>query len=196
MADVLGMDVMGDDEDVEGYEVVGDEDDVDGAAAPRRRGTILRLPPKPGWRRRVITAGVPKPGQGLELLAFVPDSAGGVFDSTNVGAVITFSARPQRPFRAERLLATVRRVPDAVAGLPPGIALCDGIFVGTTLSQLSRGAFDIENFSPTAFGVRMSLVPAEAGIDITLPIRLFGPAPTGTQAVLVSLLFMGRSIQS
>jgi hypothetical protein len=188
--------VMGDELDGEdGME--GDELDGDSVVGRRyRRGRLLRLPARPGWRRRDLAPGVHAPGEGLELMALVPDLFGGLFNAANNGAIITFQARPQRPFRSERLLVTVRRVADVVAGVPANIALCDGIFVGTTLSQITRGAFDIENFAPTAFGVRMSLVPAAPGIDISLPVRLFGPALVGTQALLISCLFMGRSIQS
>lgn len=187
----MGDDVDGEDGDgVQGY-VMGDDQVV----GRRGRGRVLQLPAQPGWRRRNVAPGVAAPGEGMELMALNPDSAGGLFDITNLGAVITFQARPQRPFRAERLIATVRRVPDVVAGVPQNIALCDGIFIGTQLMQATRGAFDIETFTATAFGVRMQLVPADPGMDVQLPIRAFGPAFVGTQAILVSLLFMGRTIQ-
>lgn len=190
MGDLDG-DVDGDlDGDVDGY-VMGDGPAVVG----RRRRRALYLPPAPGWRHREAAPGVPLPGQGMELLPLTPDLAAGAFSVANLGAIITFSARPQRPFRPERFLVTVKRFPDAVAGIPQQIAESDGIFVGTTLSQLTNGRFDIENFDKTAFGVRMQLVPAAPGIDLKISVALAGPALTGTQSIIVSMLFMGRSIQ-
>lgn len=194
---VLGY-VMG--EDVEGDDLDGDDldgDDTMGARRRRRhRGHVMALPAKPKWRQGEVAPGIQAPNEGLELLTLEPDSNGGTFDTTNIGAVITFTAKPQRPFQAERLIALVSRVPDAVAGVPAGFVVSDGIFVGTQLQQLTRGGnFNLEVFSPTAFGVRMRLSPAAPGIDLTIGTRILGPAPTGTQAFIVSLQFLGHSLR-
>jgi hypothetical protein len=195
MGDVMGDDLDGDDLD---GDVMGD--DLDGMAVVGRRvirartGAMARLARKPDWRHGIVTPGIALPRQGMEMLTFVPDSNGGVFDTTNIGALITFTARPQRPYRPERLVAFVSRTADAVAGVPAGFVLSDGIFVGTALNQLTRGEFNIEVYGPTAFGVRMSLSEASPGIDITIKCRLTIP-PVGTQAVGVSLQFLGRSLR-
>lgn len=194
MGDVMGDDLDGDDLD---GDVMGDDLDgmaVVGRRVARVRGTMARLPGRPGWRQGIVTPGIALPRQGMEMLTFVPDSNGGVFDTSNIGALITFTARPQRPYRPERLVAFVSRTADAVAGVPAGFVLSDGIFVGTALNQLTRGEFNIEVYGPTAFGVRMSLSEASPGIDITIKTRLT-IAPTGTQAVGVSLQFLGRSLR-
>ena len=195
MGDVMGDDLDGDDLD---GDVMGD--DLDGMAVVGRRvmraraGAMARLARKPDWRHGIVTPGIALPRQGMEMLTFVPDSNGGVFDTSNIGALITFTARPQRPYRPERLVAFVSRTADAVAGVPAGFVLSDGIFVGTALNQLTRGEFNIEVYGPTAFGVRMSLSEASPGIDITIKCRLTIP-PVGTQAVGVSLQFLGRSLR-
>lgn len=190
MADVLG-DVLGDeldgelDGDLDGDDVVG--------ARRRRRRRAMQLMAKPGWRQGQMAPGIYAPQQGLELLTMTPNLNNGVFDTSNIGAVIQFTARPQRPYRAERLIAFVNRTPDAGGVIPPGFVLANGIFVGTKLQQLTRGDFNVEIFGPTAFGVRMSLEQAEPGIDITIDVRL-SVAPTTTQTVGVSLQFLGRSL--
>lgn len=187
MGDVLG--------DVLGEEVDGDDVEAIVGALKRRRGRgrHMALPPKPDWREGQLAPGIYGPQQGLELLTMTPNLNNGVFDTTNIGAVIQFTARPQRPYRAERLIAFVNRTPDAGGVIPPGFVLANGIFVGTKLQQLTRGDFNVEIFGPTAFGVRMSLEQAEPGIDITIDVRL-SVAPTTTQTVGVSLQFLGRSL--
>lgn len=196
MGDVLG-DVLGDELDGElDGDLDGDidGDDVVGARRRRRaRRRMMALPAKASWRRGQMAPGIYAPQQGLELLTMTPNLNNGVFDTTNIGAVIQFTARPQRPYRAERLIAFVNRTPDAGGVVPAGFALANGIFVGTKLQQLTRGDFNIEIFGPTAFGVRMSLEQAEPGIDITIDIRL-SIAPTTTQTVGVSMQFLGRSL--
>lgn len=173
-------DVEGDDdEDVEGYDVVGAK------RAIVRRGGLMRVPKKPAWRKRMAAPGVPIPGQGLEPLPLTADVNSGVFNSGNPN--IAFQARPQRPFRAERLLASV-----VLTGGAAGIVVCDGIYVGTALQTVELGSFDVSFFAPTAFGVRLSLVPAAPGILIRLPCRFVGTIGEGT--AVVSLLFLGRTI--
>lgn len=192
MGDVDGDYAEGD--DLEGDDYAGD--DTMGARRRRRPRRAMALPPKPAWRQGEVAPGIQAPNEGLELLTLEPDLNGGTFDATNVGSIITFTAKPQRPFQAERLIALVSRVPDAVAGVPAGFIVSDGIFVGTQLQQLTRGGnFNLEVFSPTAFGVRMRLSPAAPGIDLTIATRVLGPAPTGTQAFIVSLQFLGHSLR-
>jgi len=196
--DLEGDDMEGEDDAVVGY-VMGDGEVVGARRHGRghRGGRVLKLPARPGWRApgRMAAPGVPSPGEGQELMPLTGDSAGGVFSLANAGAIITFSARPQRPFQCQRLIAIVTRFPDPVAGLPLQRILCDGQFIGTSLMQIVRGAFDIEVFPVTAFGVRQSLVPAEPGIAVELPCRAFGPAFVGVQAIAVTVAYLGLSIQ-
>lgn len=190
--DVMGWETVGDedyDDDMDGEEVVDLEGDVLGARGRRRRhrrkGTLVRLPPKPGWRRRQIAPGIQAVAEGLEPLPLTGDLNGGVFNAAN--PAITFAARPQRPFRAERLLASV-----VLTGGATGIVVCDGIFIGTSLQTVQRGAFDVAFFAANSFGVRLCLAPAQPGVDVSLPCRFVGTIGAGT--AVVSLLFLGRTL--
>lgn len=186
LGELLGIDTMGDDLD-------GDDlDGIDTVGALRRRMRRRRrmgIMPKPRWRRGQLAPGVQAPREGLEPLPLVPDLGGGVFTAALTS--ITFRARPQRPFRAERLLASVRRNGASAA---PLAAVTTGIFIGTQLQQLQIGNYDLEFFTPTAFGVRLDMQPAEPGIDIGIGTALSGGALAGADTIAVNLLFLGRSI--
>lgn len=191
------MSIMGDDFEVVGEElgedVMGDDYEVVGAARPRllravARQRVMRLPAKPGWRHQ-IAPGVPGPAQGLEPLPLTPTLNAGVFDAVN--PAIDFNARPQAPFRAERLLATVRRSAGA-AGI---IIQCQALFIGRELQQVESGPFDVEFFAPTAFGVRLNLCQAEPGILIRLILNANPVVPPG-ETVAVSMMFLGRTIRA
>jgi hypothetical protein len=181
----MGEELLGD--DVLGYNTVG-------AINPRMaravqqigRKRMMALPPKAAWRQTQLAPGVQTPGQGLIPLPLVPDTAGGVFAAATLA--INFQARPQKPYRPERLLATVRR--SGAAGV---IIFCDTMFVGTDLQTAEVGSFDIENFGPTAFGVRLCLKPCEPGILVRLSLRA-GTAPAGADTVAVGLMFLGQYI--
>ncbi len=188
LGELMGIDTMGDDDldgdDLEGMSTVG-------ALKRRMRRRSMRLMPKPGWRKGQLAPGIQAPREGLEPLPLVADLNGGVFTALVPGP-ITFRARPQRPFRAERLLASVRRSGASTAALA---AVTTGIFIGTELQQMQIGNYDLEFFGSTAFGVRLDLKPAEPGIDIGMGIQIangaIGAAP---DFIAVQLLLLGRSI--
>jgi len=199
---VLGY-VMGDldGDDVDGDDIDGDDIDGDDVVGRRRRRArrsakhMMALPPKPGWRRGEVAPGIQAPREGLELMTLDPSNGTGTYTLATTASTITWTGRPQRPFRAERFIAIVNRQPDAGGVLPTAAVVSDGIFVGTQLQQLTRaGVFNVEMFSPTAFGVRMQLAPAAPGLDVTVNTRLLGAALTTTQTIIVSLTFMGHSL--
>lgn len=179
-------------------ELDGDlEGELDGDVVGRRlarrgggrpTGALLRLPPKPNWRKNTITPGVQGPREGNVPLPLVADLNGGTFTSTVT--VITFQARPQQPYHPQRLLAQVLRTGTTAAGLA---AVCQGVFVGTSLQQAQLGSFNLEFFSATAFDVMLNCSPAEAGIDIKLPTNLTGGL-TSPDTVNVQLLFLGHNL--
>jgi len=181
MGEVLG-ELLG--LDMEGMDTVGRHH------RHRRHGHMMRLPPKPGWRQHQLAPGVMAPREGLEPLPLTPDLNNGVFNAATPN--IKFTARPQRPFRGERLLASVLRSGATSAGVN---AVTTGVFVGTSLQQLQIGNFNLEFFAPTAFGVRLDLIPAEPGIDISIATTVT-PAGvlSGTDFISVQLLLLGRSI--
>ena len=175
------------DGDVMGDETEGDYTTV--GRARRRRGAQLALPPKPPWRRQ-IAPGVPVPGEGLQPLPLKPSLNNGVFTSGFTS--IQFTARPQAPFHPERLLASVRRTGTAAAG---NIITAQNLFVGRDLQLVELGGFDIEFFSPTAFGVRLQLDAAQPGVLISIDCTAVGATLTSTDTLAVSLMFLGRSIR-
>jgi len=189
--EIDGDDMMGDDDQIVGYETAGE--DVLGARRPLRRlvrrrprGRVLRLAKKPAWRKQ-IAPGVPDPGQGLEPLPLTPTLNGGVFDAATPN--ISFQARPQAPFRAERLLTSVRRT--GAAGIT---VLAQNIFVGRNLQMVETGAFDVEFFSPTAFGVRLNLVASQPGILIRIDCNTSAVVPA-LESLATSMMFLGHTIR-
>jgi hypothetical protein len=182
--ETMGEEVLGD--DVLGYSTVG-------AVRP---GRLLRSPaiqraiqvqrnaPPPAWRSR-LAPGVPTPGYGMQPLPLVPQTAGGVFAAATTA--ISFQARPQAPFRSERLLASVRR--SGAAGVT---ILAVNFFVGRDLQMVELGSFDIEFFAPGAFGVRLALSQAEPGQLIRIDCQT-SVAPAGADTLSVSLLLLGQT---
>ncbi len=191
--DVMG-DVMGEDDDDEGAQVVGYADDgspiVVGARRRRRArrrhpGGLIKVA-KPGWRQSQVAPGVIAPDQGM-----LPLPMQGQPSNTFSAAVqnITFQGQIQKPFRGERLLvSTVRTGPTAV-----GIILGQ-LFVGTDLNQLDVTQFDVEQVgSPTAFGVRLALKPAQPGVFIRLVCGL-SVAVGGADTIFTSVTLLGRGV--
>lgn len=183
MYETMGEEVLGDELDGEDL----DGDSTVGAARRRIARGMLRLPARPAWRKQ-IAPGVSQPGQGLEPLPLTGTLNGGVFDPAT--PAIDFQARPQAPFRAERLLCTVRRS----AGALGVIISCQALFIGRELQQVESGPFDIEFFAPNAFGVRLNLVQATPGILIRLICNANPVVPAG-ETVAVSMMFLGHTIR-
>lgn len=179
--DVMGDDFMGDDE----METVG----APMRLAMRGRGSTLRLPPRAGWRQQVAP-GVPPPSEGLEPLPFIPSANNGVFDSTT--SSILWEARPQRPFRGERIIAIVSRTAGAGGFVP---VINPGIFVGTNLQAAELGEQPLETYAPNAFGVRLTFVQAGPGLFIKVPVEVKGGAIPPGERIAVSITILGRSIR-
>lgn len=156
-------------------------------AAARPAAVQVQAPPP--WRG-AIAPGVSMPGEYEEQLPLDPDRAGGIFA---VGvSQITWSSRPQRPFRAERLVILVGRNGASAAGVLPVIN--PGIFIGTQLVGAAMGDTAVDGFGPNAFGVRLQAPQATPGMDVRIPITLRG-ALAGTDTITLSMFFIGRSIR-
>lgn len=197
------MEVIGDDEydeelagDVMGYagpmgdyegeaEIVGyDEygDAILGAAKPRRRPRRIAVR-KPGWRRTQLAPGVIAPDQGLLPLPM------GNFTFTAALQTNTFQGQLQKPFRGERLLVTTVRTGTTAVG-----RLLGQIFVGTDLAQLDVPQIDLEQVGdPNAFGVRLTMKPAQPGVFIRLVTSL-SSALAGTDTIFASITLLGRNV--
>lgn len=129
--------------------------------------------------------GVNPPNEMLHVMPLVADTNGGVF--TSAISAVEFIARPQKPFRGERLITTVTR-----AGAAGALPVSTGIFVGVDLQQVESGNIPIETWLATAFGVRLAMVDALPGIEIRVPVIIAGAAITSTDTVTVTVTVLGR----
>jgi hypothetical protein len=179
-----------------GMEVVGYDNDgtplVVGRAAPRRvarpapRGSLVAVN-RPGWRDRQLAPGVIAPDQGM--LPLPMNGAGGTNIFAAATPTITFQGQLQKPFRGERLLVSTVRTGASATG-----RLIGQLFVGTDLQQLDVGGFDIEQVgSPGAFGVRLTMKPAQPGVFIRI-VTTLSSALAGTDTIFASVQLLGRLI--
>ena len=178
---IVQGEVMG---DVDG-EVMGDE--VVGAA--RRRGRMMKLPPRPGWRNQ-LAPGVIQPDEGMVPLPLSPiqGSPPGTFTSTV--QQITFQGQLQKPYRAERLLVSVVRTGTDAVG-----RLLTQLFVGTDLQGAEIAGWDAELIGQaTSFGTRLTTKAAEPGVQIRLIVTLSNPMVNTTSSIFATMLFLGRIV--
>ncbi len=176
--DVVGDDMSGDDMsgELEGSMVLG--------RGPRHRAQRV---PTPRWMNATTSQGVSRPQEELDYLPFDPF----VTTAALTGFLI---ARPQRPFRSERLIMTaIASSGDDVAN---GIVIDPAIYVGAVQVGASQGAAPISTFSANAFGVRLSMPAAGQGTDIKIFVRLLaaGLIPGGG-SVTVTATLIGRAMR-
>lgn len=182
-------DVMGEDDDVDGdFSVVGYDDDgsplIVGAGRGRRGGVVHVR--KPRWRESQLAPGVIAPDQGMLPLTLqgVPTNTFGLAQQT-----ITFQGQLQKPFRGERLLVSTVRTGVSAVG-----RLISQFFVGTDLQQLDVPGFDAEQVgAPNAFGVRLTMKPAQPGVFIRL-VTTLNAALTTTDTITATVTLLGRLI--
>ena len=184
MGDVMGY--AGPMGDYEGEsQVVGYDDGgypiVVGRARGKRRPMVALS--KPGWRGGQLAPGVIAPDQGMLPLPM------GNFTFTAAAQTFTFSGQIQKPFRGERFLVTTVRTGASAVG-----RLLAQPFVGTDLALLDIAPVDIEQLGAgNAFGVRLTMKPAQPGVFIRLVTSL-SSALTGTDTIFASIQLLGRNI--
>jgi hypothetical protein len=186
MGDVMGYaGPMGDyegDAQVVGYDDQGYPIVVGKRARGRRRRPMVALQ-KPGWRQGQIAPGVIAPDQGLLPLPM------GNFQFALAAQTNTFQGQIQKPFRGERLLVTTVRTGASAVG-----RILGNIFVGTDLAQLDVPPIDIEQVgNPAAFGVRLTMKPAQPGVFIRIVCSLSTPL-AGADTIFASVTLLGRNI--
>lgn len=179
------MEVVG--YDVNGDEVYGDvEGEVMGEVMGAGHRRLMRIPPKPRWRRQ-LAPGVIQPDEGLVPLPLTPNANNGSFSATVT--TITWSGQLQKPFRAERLLVSSVRTGASSTG-----RLLGQFFVGTDLQQAEITAWDIELVGlANSFGTRLTAKAAEPGVLIRFQVSP-SSALAGTDTIFASLLILGRVI--
>jgi len=138
----------------------------------------------PPWLRGGF--GVHAPNEQLHVMPLVPQNSGNTGIFTSAVTSIEFIARPQKPFRGERLISSVAPSSAAVA-----IPVSSGIFVGVDLQQVEAGNIPLATWAATAFGVRLAMVDALPGIEIRMPCTLVGTMTAG-DTIAVALTVLGR----
>lgn len=178
---VLGdMDVIGDDD--EGYSVLG--------AGPKHRASLHRgahkaTVPTPRWMNATTSQGVSRPQEEMDFLPFVPVTIAAA--ATNG----TLNARPQRPFRGERLILSATNVTAGTANLTATIN--PAMYVGAVQIGTAQGAAPFSVFAADAFGVRLSMPAAGQGTDINIYCVLTTVAPAGGVALTGTII--GRAMR-
>jgi hypothetical protein len=189
MALVLGgFDIVG---DMDG-ELDGELDGVETIGRARRRhaarggGGGRVAVPTPKWMNATTSQGVSRPQEDLDFLSFVPltIAAGGTTG--------TLTARPQRPFRGERLILVATNI-TAGTDASGTATINPAIFVGAVQVGATQGATPFQAFRADAFGVRLSWPAAGQGTDINIPVLLTTVAPAG--GVAVSGTVFGRAMR-
>lgn len=166
--------VIGHDE--EGYPIVV------GRARPRRGGSTVHVQ-RPGWRGSQLAPGVIAPDEGLLPLPM------GNFTFVLAAQTFTFQGQLQKPFRGERLLVSTVRTGASATG-----RLLGQIFVGTDLAALDIAPIDLEQIgAANAFGVRLTMKPAQPGVFIRIVTTLSG-ALAGADTIFATVQLLGRNI--
>jgi hypothetical protein len=148
----------------------------------------------PPWRP-MMAPGNPPLGEGHVPLPLTAETFGGTWGNTAgggaaAGTTITFSARPQKPFKTARLIASGTKLGTTAVG-----RLIAQIFVGTSLQQAELGFFDLESIgAATAFDTWVSMHQAEPGVWIRVQGQLTA-YPTGTDFETYVITALGHYLQ-
>lgn len=186
MGDVMGYGgPMGDYDG--GAQVVGYDNGgypiVVGKGRRRPRNTANIQVQRPGWRGSQVAPGVIAPDQGL-----LPLPLGSVTFALAT-QTFTFQGQVQKPFRGERLLVSTVRTGTTATG-----RLLGQIFVGSDLAALDVPPVDLEQIgSPQAFGVRLTMKPAQPGVFIRIVTSLSN-AIAGSDTIFATIQLLGRNI--
>jgi hypothetical protein len=177
------------------FEVIGQDGSVQYVSAEDVMGAVLGGPGKKStiqvqraeWREHQLAPGVQAPDQGMVPLGLAPSNGTGVFA---LGVTqLDYVGKLQKPFRGERIMARVVRVGASATG-----TLLAQIFVGTDLQQGSIRGVNIENIGDVnGFGVRMTMSPAQPGVEFTFVVRPT-VALAGADTISLDIEVMGRIV--
>jgi hypothetical protein len=173
-----------------GLDVVGDGSDGDLVVGRHGHHRAARVP-TPRWMNATTSQGVSRPQEELDYMPFDGTSFVNAGETPALNSAGLIIARPQRPFRGERLVLTaVDLTGDDVSHL---VVINPAIYVGAVQVGASQGGMPIAAFAPNAFGVRLSWPSAGQGTDIKIfLVALVVPATT---TILVSGGVFGRAMR-
>lgn len=144
----------------------------------------------PPWRP-MVAPGSPPLGEGHVAIPLTAETFGGQWGNGTVGApsgtTIIFSGRPQKPFKAARLIVRgTKSGPTAIGNL------IGQQFVGTDLQQGELGNVDLESIgAATAFDTWISWKQAEPGVWIRIQSTLTA-FPTGADFETYTITVLGH----
>jgi len=121
-----------------------------------------------------------------------PETFGGSWGNTTgggapAGTTITFSSRPQKPFKTSRLLIRGTKVGTSAVG-----NLIGQTFIGTDLQQGEVGNIDLESLgAANAFDTWISFKQAEPGVWMRVLATLTA-FPTGTDFETYTITAIGH----
>ncbi len=145
----------------------------------------------PNWRP-MNAPGSPPLGEGHVAIPLTAETFGGSWGNTGAGGApagttIIFSGRPQKPFKAARLIVRGTKSGATAIGNLVGQA-----FVGTDLQQGELGNTDLESIgAATAFDTWISWKQAEPGVWIRVQSTLTA-FPTGTDFETYTITVLGH----
>lgn len=131
------------------------------------------------WRP-MLAPGSPPLGEGHVPIPLNPETFGGSWGNTTgggapAGTTITFSARPQKPFKCSRILIRPTKSGASAIG-----NLVGQIYIGTDLQQGEVGNIDLESLgAANAFDTWISFKQCEPGVWFRMQATLTA-FPTGT----------------
>jgi len=145
----------------------------------------------PPWRP-MVAPGSPPLGEGHVPMPMNPETFGGSWGNTTgggapAGTVITFSARPQKPFKCARLLIRGTKSGASAVG-----NLIGQTYIGTDLQQGEVGNIDLESLgAANAFDTWVSFKQAEPGVWMRVLATLTA-FPTGTDFETYTVTAIGH----
>lgn len=128
--------------------------------------------------------GAPAVGIRLQPLGFGTTS----FTATS-GTALPVTTRPQRPFKAKRLVVDIARTGASATGLVTVTTLN----IGTNNQFVSSGAIGAAAFAATAFDVNMELAACTTALDITVGYAI-SVAPVMTDRVDIATTMFGEAV--
>lgn len=109
---------------------------------------------------------------------------------TNTNSIVVLTAKPQRPFRGERLLISLARTPAATV-VPVRLS---EFKIGENSQLVGAGDLPAEAFDPAAFGVRLAMSASAPGIDIVLRLETNQNAVPAGESIAVTAAIIGRAL--
>lgn len=148
------------------------------------------MPPQFGGTMMPLQHFIPSiPGSPKRGLRLQPMGVGTSTFTATSGTSLSNTNRPQRPFKAKRLVVGIARTGTTATGL----VTVNGLFIGTDNQFVATGPINADAFAPNAYDTNLDLAPTTVAIDVTVQWGL-SAAPTMTDTVVVNATLIGGSI--